>query len=202
MRITAIPTKYNGYQMRSRLEARWAYFFDQIGLNWEYEPDAFDVGTLGRYLPDFKVVTREGYTIYYEIKPRNHGGSPKAIDLGNILDDNEARVVNLCGDPYEVFADGSHGMCPGCGTIHKKFEWNDVGHETDEAYCYVCDVRKPYGVSDFGIEPKNGVLNFHFAHNKGFTQMDSGRRIAFEKSVAKFAENARAKSFSITGKTK
>jgi hypothetical protein len=34
----AIPTVYKGVQMRSRLEARWAAFFDELGWPWEYEP--------------------------------------------------------------------------------------------------------------------------------------------------------------------
>ena len=32
------PTFYNGVRFRSRLEAHWACFFDQVGWSWEYEP--------------------------------------------------------------------------------------------------------------------------------------------------------------------
>lgn len=48
----AIETKYKGYRFRSRLEARWAVFFDALGLQWEYEPEGFELPS-GRYLPDF-----------------------------------------------------------------------------------------------------------------------------------------------------
>ena len=34
-------TKYKGYWFRSRLEARWAIFFDTLGLKWLYEPERF-----------------------------------------------------------------------------------------------------------------------------------------------------------------
>lgn len=51
--IKPIETRYKGYRFRSRLEARWAVFFDALGLNWEYEPEGFDLGCLGSYLPDF-----------------------------------------------------------------------------------------------------------------------------------------------------
>lgn len=51
--MNAIETKYNGRFMRSRLEARWAVFFDAIGLPWEYEIVGFDVAPGVRYLPDF-----------------------------------------------------------------------------------------------------------------------------------------------------
>jgi hypothetical protein len=52
-RIKAIETKYNGYRFRSRLEARWAVYFDALGLKWIYEPEGFDLGKSGYYLPDF-----------------------------------------------------------------------------------------------------------------------------------------------------
>lgn len=52
MTIQAIETKYNGYRFRSRLEARWAVFFDAIGVRWEYEKEGFELPS-GRYLPDF-----------------------------------------------------------------------------------------------------------------------------------------------------
>ena len=50
--IKAIPTKYNGYTFRSRQEARWAVFFDHIGIEYEYEKEGFDL-PCGYYLPDF-----------------------------------------------------------------------------------------------------------------------------------------------------
>ena len=51
--IKAIETIYNGYRFRSRLEARWAVFFDEIGIKYEYEKEGYDLGKLGWYLPDF-----------------------------------------------------------------------------------------------------------------------------------------------------
>jgi hypothetical protein len=50
--IAAIPTLYRGRQYRSRLEARWAAFFDLLGWNAEYEP--FD---LGKWSPDFMLAS-------------------------------------------------------------------------------------------------------------------------------------------------
>ena len=46
--IPAIPTMYRGRLYRSRLEARWAAFFDLLGWQHEYEP--FD---LAGWIPDF-----------------------------------------------------------------------------------------------------------------------------------------------------
>ena len=43
-----IPTRYAGLVFRSRVEARWAAMFDQLGWRWEYEPLDLD-----GYIPDF-----------------------------------------------------------------------------------------------------------------------------------------------------
>lgn len=62
--MKAIETRYKGYRFRSRLEARWAVFFDALGLRWEYEPEGFDLGFGDLYLPDFKV-----NGMWFEVKP-------------------------------------------------------------------------------------------------------------------------------------
>lgn len=53
--MTPIETRYRGYRFRSRLEARWACYFDAIGLQWEYEPQGFVFDEYDglKYLPDF-----------------------------------------------------------------------------------------------------------------------------------------------------
>lgn len=51
--LKAIETRYKGYRFRSRLEARWAVFFDTLSIKYEYEPEGFDLGSIGLYLPDF-----------------------------------------------------------------------------------------------------------------------------------------------------
>lgn len=50
--IKAIETSYKGYRFRSRLEARWAVFFDTLEIKWEYEREGYELPS-GRYLPDF-----------------------------------------------------------------------------------------------------------------------------------------------------
>lgn len=51
--VKAIPTEYHGARFRSRLEARWAVFFDELGIEWEYEAEGFELKFVGWYLPDF-----------------------------------------------------------------------------------------------------------------------------------------------------
>lgn len=41
--IKAIKTEYKGYRFRSRLEARWAVFFDALGVRWEYEKEGYEL---------------------------------------------------------------------------------------------------------------------------------------------------------------
>lgn len=65
--IKPIETVYNGYRFRSRLEARWAVFFDTLGIEYEYEPEGYDLGECGYYLPDFYVKTPEG-DFWLEVK--------------------------------------------------------------------------------------------------------------------------------------
>lgn len=67
----AIETIYNGYRFRSRLEARWAVFFDTAGIRYEYEPEGFEIEYSDwdqpiRYLPDFYF---PDWDIYGEVKP-------------------------------------------------------------------------------------------------------------------------------------
>ena len=63
--IKAIETEYKGYRFRSRLEARWAVFFDAAEISWEYEPEGYELSTGERYLPDFYLPLDD---IYVEVK--------------------------------------------------------------------------------------------------------------------------------------
>ena len=62
--IKPIKTRYKGILFRSKLEARFAYFFDQLRLSWKYETRAYKLPALGWYLPDFTLSN-----IFVEVKP-------------------------------------------------------------------------------------------------------------------------------------
>lgn len=51
--IKAVETRYRGYRMRSRSEARFAVFLDALSIRWDYEVETADLGKDGWYLPDF-----------------------------------------------------------------------------------------------------------------------------------------------------
>jgi hypothetical protein len=59
---SAIPTTYRSERFRSRIEARWAAFFDLLKWPWEYEP--LD---LRGYIPDF-ILTFEHGPLLVEVK--------------------------------------------------------------------------------------------------------------------------------------
>ena len=65
-KLKPIDTRYNGYRFRSRLEARWAVFFDALGVKYEYEKEGYDLGEAGRYLPDFWL---QQVDMWAEVKP-------------------------------------------------------------------------------------------------------------------------------------
>ena len=64
--MKAITTHYNGYKFRSRLEARWAVFFDEGRILYEYEPEGFKLKNGLCYLPDFYLPEEN---MYVEVKP-------------------------------------------------------------------------------------------------------------------------------------
>lgn len=62
MNTSAIPTTYKSTRFRSRLEAKWAAFFDLMGWSWHYEPIDLD-----GYIPDF--VLDFAKPLLIEVKP-------------------------------------------------------------------------------------------------------------------------------------
>lgn len=139
--VRSYATTYAGNRFRSRLEAKWAAFFDLVGWHWTYEP--FD--TAG-YIPDFLV----------------HGASPLVVEIGPceflsefsekatkplaafgrdrmalilgidplILDDNHEslpRAGYLTNDGelgWELTAPARWAVCRDCGRIGV---WHEVG---------------------------------------------------------------------------
>lgn len=80
--MKAIETKYKGYRFRSRLEARWAVYFDDAGIDWEYEPEGFDLGSAGYYLPDF-YLPKEKLWVEVKAKSLNEKERGKAFALSS-----------------------------------------------------------------------------------------------------------------------
>ena len=87
--MKAIETIYKGYRFRSRLEARWAVFFDELGVKWEYEKEGFELGDVGRYLPDFWL---PNCRVWCEVKP----------SLEDITEDEYRKLIRF-GTEQEIW---------------------------------------------------------------------------------------------------
>jgi len=105
MHIKAIPTKYKGIQFRSRLEAKWAAFFDLMNWKWQYEPCDFN-----GWIPDFAIYGSKS-VVYAEVKPT-------VVFLRDI-----ANEIDSSGCDNEVLLLGE--TCPIPEPHHDSF-WCDV----------------------------------------------------------------------------
>lgn len=65
--IPVIETFYASVRFRSRTEARWAVFWDELHIKWSYEAEGFLPAGIP-YLPDFVIFPALG-TTWVEIKP-------------------------------------------------------------------------------------------------------------------------------------
>lgn len=148
MDISPIETRYRGINFRSRLEAKWAIFFDLLEWPWEYEPI-----DLQGYIPDF-ILPFEHRSILVEVKPAMtveelRGAVPKILasgwqdevlvvgarllDLSNCLgimndrewlyyeDDDETKLIDQTPEDWEMallFRCREHGKIGFCNSIH------------------------------------------------------------------------------------
>jgi len=113
--IQPIQTKYARCLFRSRLEARWAVFFDLMGIEWEYEPEGYVLSDGIWYLPDFWLPTLK---LWVEVKP-SCGASKEEINKIELLSCGGEWATSLfCGQPNSWhesfffafdFTDGSAG---------------------------------------------------------------------------------------------
>ena len=169
--LKAIETSYKGYRFRSRLEARWAVFFDALDVLWEYEKEGYDLGDAGWYLPDFWLPEQE---CWVEIK----GQIPNELELhkAGLLAKETNTVYVLSGNPYPdeykfyqpYYSESNHeyGMTPTgehwifcfvCGKVSISFA-NHI-NTYDGAhwyYCWNCDVG-----AGRGIDPSIYGCTFH-----------------------------------------
>lgn len=137
MNIKPIETSYRGYRFRSRLEARWAVFFDTLGVPWEYEAEGYHTPA-GPYLPDF-VLHLTNRTVFFEVKAddfqpqddrwalvaREKGwdmivarGIPGPDDFGTGPTNQQLEVYFAYGgwDNYQAFC-----VCSSCGAVGIEF---------------------------------------------------------------------------------
>ena len=103
---------YRGIRFRSRLEARWAKLFSELGIDWMYETEGYNIalkdGTHIRYLPDF--VLRGGSIrcpdpLFVEVK-----GDMKAEDAIKIRAFSDYHPIYVVGAIPEDITDIENGI--------------------------------------------------------------------------------------------
>jgi hypothetical protein len=137
-RIAAHPTLYQSTLFRSRLEARWAAFFDLVKYKWQYEPIDFP-----DWVPDFLVEfpcthsecqgawpadpARPGsHRFYAEVKPYY---SLEEFEKHPVSQNNYGQKYGLDGgmylgiDPTIASAEFSHGAGGGVYCGYDLFGW-------------------------------------------------------------------------------
>jgi hypothetical protein len=144
------PTVYNGVQFRSRLEARWACFFDLTNHQWQYEPYDLDGWT-----PDFCIKwycghseCRRDHILLVEVKPYRYlhefEGHPCLRYLYGWDNDNPEKDIWFPADssaafgvdPSMIYFEMSHGA--GGGGFHglwipdwlARDAWIEAGNKT------------------------------------------------------------------------
>lgn len=178
-RIKPIETNYRGYRFRSRLEARWAVFFDQLNLKWEYEPEGYRLANGQGYLPDFRVVSPQGNVTWYEVKPTGGGSDSKMEEFedSHAGDGGLTSFITLQGDPYGLLMEWRKwAVCPRCGLIAQPAYGCDF-RQDDEILvgCRPCDMNTPDG----GGHPNEEGLFCRVRPHKGYVVVDSALECAF-----------------------
>ena len=148
--IKAIDTDYNGHWFRSRLEARWAVFFDSLGVEWQYEPDGV-VTSVGAYLPDFYLPKLD---IMVEVKPYELEGPDKRKyhDIAeSIVRAGTLGFVRTTGMPC---SDKRLLLCAG-RTYRGVYLCS--GLMTPLAFCFIDDFTPDHTPSPFLIQTRNEI---------------------------------------------
>lgn len=102
--IKPIETAYNGYRFRSRLEARWAVFFDALGIKYEYEPEGYTLQDGTKYLPDF-FLPDQNY--YIEVKGMSDHVFSDLEKVSKFVLEAKTVVMILSQIPYDP---GAYGL--------------------------------------------------------------------------------------------
>lgn len=164
--IKAIDTVYRGFKFRSRLEARWAVFFDAIGHEWTYEPEGFELPS-GWYLPDFLI---KKFDVYVEIKPK--APDDRERQIGEDMAAAGKQFVLFYGDdPADVF---SRWTWPGKSPDPKDPRtWNFEGVKSPGMWL---PEHVPARLAFF-------ICTFCYSHKRTFAASVAARQARFERGA-------------------
>jgi hypothetical protein len=181
--IKPIETFYNGIHFRSRLEARWSFFFDGLSIKHYYEHEGYEITTdtkTIKYLPDFYIPKQNGMIsvssdMFFEIKPTRDltpFEEEKHEAFSNTLSDNTTFGVlremprggffnDLTGfEHFLIYDKGGYDMyhtlclCPFCWTLGYEFEG-----KWERISCSCGDAKKKLTPSKQSLDQIEKLLN-------------------------------------------
>jgi len=116
--IKAIQTEYDGHNFRSRMEARWAVFFNAGNIRYLYEVEGFCLRDGSRYLPDMYL---PDFDTFVEVKRNTSDGINEIEKLSNTLIEWGGPIKRLL-----VLSDIPVGKSPDGGLWHfPMLYWHD-----------------------------------------------------------------------------
>lgn len=159
--LKPIETFYNDYHFRSRLEARWAVYFDALGIEYEYEKEGYDLGDSGYYLPDFWL---NQVSMWAEVKGKDftEDENKKAKALAIL---SGKPVLRLVGIPdyrtYLAWVSDKNGNVFECdylvSTYHKYFYNEHRFYSNTEVMDADLDFTRDYVSQVFGNTMEAGI---------------------------------------------
>ena len=161
-----ITTIYKGYRFRSRLEARWAVFFDALSLNWTYESEGFSLAA-GWYLPDFWI---ENWQAWIEIKPRRFT-TREFIKCKQLAVLSQKKVLLIQGQPWidktivNVYSCDERGIALDANDPLYKRPRNEIWYNSKYeifAWCNIKDQSNPPGFSLPPVYSASGMPAWYF----------------------------------------
>lgn len=150
--MKAINTYWDGRLFRSRLEARWAVFFKEMGIAYEYEKEGYELRGGITYLPDFwltdlkfwieikpgmpsdeeyrkaeLLVASSGIPLYMAVKPIGNvrpWPAPGENWLKYDYGDDPPEHIAFFGEDGICYVDENYSWtkCPACGRMGIEFE--------------------------------------------------------------------------------
>lgn len=167
--VKPIPTLYKGVKFKSRLEARWAVFYDYLEINWLYEYEGYTLKS-GWYLPDFWL---PGLDCWVEIKPTQPTQHEEELffELSAATDKNvycffgmnlpsyedTAHVYSYGFDNYQMWC-----LCPKC--LKAGIEYEGRGERVCGDKCFPHSDKGSTGDHSFLIAAFKHALHYQFKY--------------------------------------
>lgn len=118
---------YNGTKYRSKTEARWAIYFDRLGIRAVHEARTFDLSDHVLYTPDFYLVDLD---VWVEVKPEasniRNAERWKVDQLASTL--SHGRVWLTYGQPNRF---DQLATCDGCAIFNASLHCDAAGFWTE-----------------------------------------------------------------------